>query len=281
MLLSCGVASGQTVQRECSDIHSVPVLASETLSVVTLNVSHGRKTAWNQLLVSKKRTYSNLDDIADLLRRVNPHVVALQEADASSRWSGKFDHVAYLSEKGDYPCFVHGRHSDRWISSYGTALLSQISLQDPRSLPFAPSWPSKQKGFVVATLDWANGPSQTRVTIASVHLDFLRAKVRDSQVYDMVSELSSIGGPLVLMGDLNSGWDDDTSHVRMLADELNLHAYYPEHAGLGTYKKPTGKRLDWVLISRDLEFREYRVLPDIVADHFAVYAEISHSGGQK
>ena len=84
------------------------------------------------------------------------------------------------------------------------------------------------------------------------------------------------------MGDLNSHWEQKSSHVRSLADALDLQAFLPEQNGLGTYKGAMGKRLDWILISQELAFEAYEVLPDIVADHLAVFAEISYrgSGGQ-
>jgi hypothetical protein len=72
----------------------------------------------------------------------------------------------------------------------------------------------------------------------------------------------------------------NVAHVRMLADKLNLRAFQPEARGLGTYKDSTGKRLDWILITQELEFVDYRVLPDVVADHLAVYAEIIFRGQQ-
>ena len=256
-------------------------LPNGAVNVLSLNISHGRNTALNQLLVSKERTYRNLDKIALLLNATNPDIVALQEADAPSRWSGNFNHVAYVAEQSGFPCIVHGLHSKTWISSYGTALLSRSRPVKSVSVRFPPSWPSKQKGYVAATLNWPVGQQYVPITIVSVHLDFLRASVRDQQVNELVARLSSVDGPLVLMGDLNSQWEHDSSHVRVLVDELDLRAFSPEHAELGTYKSPTGKRLDWILISHHLEFRDYKVLPDVVADHFAVYAEITYRGGKQ
>ena len=116
------------------------------------------------------------------------------------------------------------------------------------------------------------------LTAVSVHFDFLRARVRDRQADEMVAGLSNIDGPLILMGDINSQWESDNSTVRRLADALKLRAFSPEREGLGTYKEPDGKRLDWILISQDLEFRDYRTLPDVVSDHYAVYAEIAYRG---
>lgn len=253
-------------------------LPQDVIRVLSLNVSHGRNTAPNQLLVSKEQTYLNLDKIAALLGEVAPDVVALQEADAPSRWSGDFDHVSYLAEESGFPCFVHGRHSISWISRYGTALLSRSRPGEAGSVRFSPSWPSKQKGFVFATFDWPVDRKRASVTVVSVHFDFLRASVREQQVSEMVSHLSEAGGPIILMGDLNSEWGEGPSHVRALADELNLHAFSPENDGIGTYKDLTGKRLDWILISQELKFRKYEVLPNVVADHFAVVADIGYRG---
>ena len=57
-------------------------------------------------------------------------------------------------------------------------------------------------------------------------------------------------------------------------DGLDLIAYDPHSDALGTYKKTDGRRLDWILVSRDLQFVEYRVLPDKLSDHLAVFAEV-------
>jgi endonuclease/exonuclease/phosphatase family metal-dependent hydrolase len=251
-------------------------LSSEVIKVLSLNMSHGRNTALNQLFVDKGRVYQNLDKIAVLLKQINPDVAGLQEADAASNWSGNFDHVTYLGEQSGLPCRVHGLQSQTWISNYGTALLSRSRPTGSASVKFSPSWPSKQKGFVTAAFDWPLSEQRKAITFVSVHFDFLRASVRDRQVNELVEHLAQIDGPLVLMGDLNSQWSDDVSHVRILAEELSLHAFAPENEALGTYKDLSGKRLDWILISHDLEFRAYKVLPDVVADHFAVYAEIAY-----
>ena len=77
-----------------------------TLKVVTLNLAHGRKDAWHQALLRRAAIQANLDEVVRILRQEQPDVVALQEADGPSLWSGRFDHVAYLSEKAGIPYFV-------------------------------------------------------------------------------------------------------------------------------------------------------------------------------
>ena len=249
-------------------------LESPTIRVMTLNISHGRKTALNQMLVSKEQTIENLAEIADLVNRSEVDVLALQEADAPSRWSGGFDHVEHLASQTGFPCLVHGRHSRSWVSDYGTALLSTVTPRTTESIAFKPTPPTKQKGFVAAQFPWRTGDEEITVTVTSVHLDFLRKKNRDSQITEMVDYLTAIDGPKIVLGDFNSEWSDEGSGVRRLAEALDLHAHEPAAEKLGTYKGVDGKRLDWILLSAELEFADYEVLPDVVSDHLAVSAAV-------
>ena len=57
-------------------------------------------------------------------------------------------------------------------------------------------------------------------------------------------------------------------------------AFEPHSINHGTYK--FGKRrLDWVLLSSELEFKRYEVLPDIVSDHHAIVVEVEHTGSNQ
>lgn len=278
LLLPLGAQPANDRLQGCSAAGAADSLPADRIRVLSLNISHGRNTALNQLLVSKRKTYENLDRISALFVDKNPDIVALQEADGPSRWSGNFDHVAYLGDRAGFECRLHGLHSRAWISSYGTALLSDAQPREYASVTFTPSWPSKRKGYVWASFDWTVDGQNLPVTVVSVHLDFLRDSVRDRQIDELSGELAKVGGPLIVMGDLNSEWDDPASQVQRLAVELELQAYAPFSERMGTYKKPGGKRLDWILISKQLEFIDSSVLTDIVSDHLAVYAEIGHRG---
>ena len=112
-----------------------------------------------------------------------------------------------------------------------------------------------------------------RVKFVSVHLDFSRRSVRQSQVREMTDLLSGLKGPLVLMGDFNTDWQTEESSLRALASNLGLKVFQPHAEGLSTYGDK-GARLDWILVSKELDFRTYAVYPDVVSDHYAVVAEI-------
>ena len=74
------------------------------------------------------------------------------------------------------------------------------------------------------------------------------------------------------MGDFNSGWETK-SPIRTLAAALDLKTYKPEEVGIATFPL-TNKRIDWILISREMDFLNYRVLPDSVSDHKGILAEL-------
>ena len=62
--------------------------------------------------------------------------------------------------------------------------------------------------------------------------------------------------------------------TRRQAADTGLRAFEPHAEGLETFHL-LGKRLDWILISPELEFISYDVLPDVLSDHRAVMSEIT------
>jgi hypothetical protein len=113
-----------------------------SLTVLTLNMAHGRKDTRHQAFLRKGRIQSHLAEIADMLERVGPDIAALQETDGPSIWSGNFSHVEYLAERAGFPYFVHGEHVRGLKLAYGTALLSHALPEEPTSVTFRPSPPT-------------------------------------------------------------------------------------------------------------------------------------------
>jgi endonuclease/exonuclease/phosphatase family metal-dependent hydrolase len=246
------------------------------LKILSLNVAHGRKDAVNQMLVSTETIQLNLTEIAGVLSKENADVVALQEADGPSGWSGNFDHVASIAKQAGYPWYYRADHARSWLFSYGTAILSQWPISETLEHTFKPSPPTLNKGFLISRMIWKPNPEkdkEVQVDIVSVHLDFSRQKVREKQIAEMAEALSKRNNPMIILGDFNSDWFSEESVVQELADKAQMKVYEPHADNLHTYVKG-GKRLDWILISNELEFVSYKVLPDIISDHLAVAAEV-------
>ena len=248
---------------------------STPIKVITLNLAHGRGRGWHQALLKRRHIESNLDLVTEVLVEQRADVVALQEADGPSVWSGRFDHVAYVAERSEMSYSARGRHVHRRRLNYGTALISRHSLQDVVTHTFASSPPTPSKGIVVGSIDWPHG-ERGKLDVASVHLDFSRRAVRRRQARELLELLSARGHPLVLMGDFNCGLAGSERTLRDLCRSLGLHAYRPR-AAIPTF--PTRRtRLDWILVSAELEFHEYVTLPNLLSDHRAVAAVLGFAG---
>lgn len=258
-------AADQALSQAVSDV-------DPGLKVMTFNMAHGRGDSFHQLLQSTDETLGNLDAIALMLTREQPDVVALQEADGPSFWSGNFNHLAYLAERSPHSWAVNGRQVQGVGLSYGTALLSSVELQQPQSVTFDPSLSMIRKGFVVSTVDWPGQPG-LQVDVVSVHLDFSSEATRRQQARELIAEMQGRERPMIVMGDFNTDWHHGDSTVRLITGELGLSAYSPASQGLETFPW-SGKRLDWILLSGELGFSSYRVMSDVLSDHQGVIAEV-------
>ena len=245
------------------------------LKVMTLNLAHGRADGRNQLLLRKRTIESNLKGVAALMRREAPDLVALQEADGPSAWSGRFSHVDTLGADAGMSHGVRAENVRGLGLSYGTALLGGVPFEDPLAVTFRPTWPTFSKGFVVAAVKWPGRPDLV-VDVVSVHLDFASRFRRRKQLRHLSEVLARRGRPVVVMGDLNCGWSGREASVREFANGLGLKAYRPEER-IATFPT-TGGRIDWILLSEELEFRYHEVLPATVSDHLPVAAIIDYAG---
>lgn len=249
----------------------------QVLTILTLNIAHGRKDAFNQIFLSKKKISQNLLDIADVIRSQNADVVALQEADGPSRWSGNFDHVAFIADQAGYSWFYRAAHADSWLFNYGTAILSRLPIIETVEHTFKPSPPTFNKGFLLGRVMWNPNPDVERtvaIDIVSVHLDFSSKKVRRKQINEIADILLTRSSPMIILGDFNSEWFADDSVVKRLADKAHLKVYQPDATNLQTYLKG-GKRLDWILLSNELDFVSHEVLPNVISDHQVVVATVA------
>jgi len=239
------------------------------LRVATLNIAHGRKDSFSQFLLSKNTIQENLNDIADVINKYKPQIVAFQEADSTE----SFNHIKYIASQSKYPWRAQVSNVDFWQLSYGTALLSVLPMDETIKHTFTPSPPTPSKGFVLAQIEWpiANTNTTKKIDIISVHLDFSRKSVREKQIKEMLNILSARNNPTVIMGDFNSEWLTDEAVIKELSTKSRFTLYKPESSTHNTYKN---KRLDWILITKDLEFTEYKVLPDTLSDHAMVISEI-------
>ncbi len=256
-----------------SNSYSTGLNNTNTLRIMTLNLAHGRGDNFHQLLISNAQIKTNLDNIIKISQREAPHVLAVQEADKSAYWSGHFNQIEYLATHSGLVNTAQGKHVDGLALNYGTSILSRLQLYNSKSHTFTAISPfTFPKGFVISTVKWPGKPD-IEVDIISVHLDFMLDNIRHHQAKEMVTYIRESNRPLILMGDFNDDWHQEESVITYLTDTLGLKAYQPESEAFISHPD-SNKRLDWILISNELDFVSFNVLPGVLSDHRAVIAEL-------
>ena len=248
------------------------VSSSSGLRILTLNIAHGRKNAYNQIFLSGKTIKQNLVNIGTFLKPLNLDVVALQEADGSSFWSGGFDHVSFLRDKSGFSYSSHGLHVNGLKIRYGTALLSRTQPMYPYSFTFGATPPTFSKGFVVITIAWPGDP-EFKVDIVSVHLDYSRSYIRKSQIRQMLKFLRKRKRPAIIMGDFNIDWNYSDGVAFRALKAKKFTTINESRLDQVTFPA-SSRRLDWIFVSPELAIKDERILKYPMSDHFAVIATI-------
>lgn len=269
----CAIVTFSLMAGERSDSGDAP--AKPVLRVLTLNLGHGRGSSAQAVGLPKETIEKHLSAVANLLTSEQPDVVALQEADKPSVFSGDFDHVEFLKREAKYEHSHHGLHFDQGVgplrAQTGTALLSHRELHATHSHRFHANDFVNAKGFAAAEIDFAD----RRLLLVNVHLHSGDPAMRRKQVDEITKFARGKGLPVIVVGDLNSQWKAAEDGVRRLTEALQLHTFDGPSEILATFPA-TGpqRRLDWILVSHELEFVSYRTLPHVVSDHLAVVAEL-------
>jgi endonuclease/exonuclease/phosphatase family metal-dependent hydrolase len=249
---------------------------TERVRIMTLNCAHGRATGFSQLLTRRAKIRRNLDSIADLVTSVAPHVVALQELDAPSSWSGGFDQLQHLAERTGYSHSFHGLHVNRSSAprlAYGTAILSKLPLSAEHSHAFGMNR-LDTKGFAYAEVEVGG----LRLAVVSLHLDFKRDSERRRQLAAVAEFLrqQDLGNRhLVVTGDFNSSVTDRNQVLGGFARELRLASAGPS---LATFPSRRPRRaLDDFLLSPGLAGHDKRALDVLVSDHLPVVLDVGRA----
>lgn len=244
------------------------------IKVMTLNMAHARNDGFHQIFQNAETARDNLDTIRSLINTRNPDIVALQEVDRPSFWSGSIDHVDYIARGTSFTHYVNGVHARGFNLSYGTALLSDTPLTQPLAVTFEPDHSITPKGFLISTSRLADTAGiDVEVDIVSIHLEIFSQRVRQKQAIDLVKELKTRNRPLIIMGDFNTEWHQSDAVIKYIAYELGLQTFEPDSTELATFPF-LEKRFDWILASSHFTFISYKVLSEKISDHRAVLATL-------
>lgn len=251
-------------------------LGAGHLRVVTYNILGGRNTDGTR----------DLQRVADVIRALNPDLIALQEVDVKTRRINGLDVPAELAKRtGLTSAFAEAMPYDG--GSYGEATLTRLKIlkQIDHPLPHLPGHEPR----VALELHCEFPGSDRPIRFIGTHLDHLRNNAdRVAQVNRMIECLAPLSpkSPAILVGDLNAPADREELQPLLKHWEFT----WPEETPGATWPTENPRtRIDHLLIQRNAgwkvvkTFRGNDIFPDdeswqallrLSSDHVPVILEL-------
>jgi endonuclease/exonuclease/phosphatase family metal-dependent hydrolase len=172
----------------------------------------------------------NLDRTAEVLEKLSPDFVCLQEVDNKTRRSDSVDQPEFLAKKLDMnPAF--GKFMDYDGGQYGLAILSKhpILKSEVIELPRG----NEPRVALAALVQIPNGE---KITIVNLHFDWVKDdKFRYAQAEKLREYLDRLQNPFLLLGDFN-----DQTKSRTL-DLLSINAIEAIKPSVNRFTFPANK----------------------------------------
>jgi len=250
------------------------------LRLITFNIAHGRGLNPIQGTTSQRKLRVNLRQIAALLERLAPDVVALQEIDERSRWSGNFDHLDNLRVHTRFAHSVFGinnRRAGLLNLCYGNAVLSRHAIRTAETVVFG-TRRMGEKGFLYVELD-VDGQC---LPLVNLHLHFSSRAQRLRQLERLLAWLKEkhrLHGktwavPPIVCGDFNNPRtrDDATASLLSHLSDYGDYSLYPR-SGL-TFPSPLPQRaLDFIFVPEGCAVVRCEIVRSMLSDHRPVALE--------
>jgi endonuclease/exonuclease/phosphatase family metal-dependent hydrolase len=200
----------------------------DSLRVVTYNIRHGRGMD-DQV---------NLRRIGEVLQRLNPDIVALQEVDQVAERSGGVDQAkALAAQLGLQSTF--GPFMDFQGGQYGMAILSRYPILKTKILALPEG--NEPRIALAAELQL---PDSSQLLVINVHFDWVRDdRFRWAQAQAVKQMLDTWPTPYLLLGDFNDQPESRT--IRMLAEGLR-EAVKPENDAFTFSSTRPEREIDYI-----------------------------------
>lgn len=232
--------------------------------VVTYNIHAGRGTD----------DVTNLERIADVIRRLDPDLVALQEVDVGVARSGRVDQAARLGELLDMN-HVFGSFMDYQGGRYGMAILSRCAIRRVEPVRLADG--NEPRIALTAEIERATGGT---ITFVDVHFDWVASdSFRIVQATETAERLDDLRTPWILAGDLN---DVPGSPTVALFRARAHEAAKPDDRRLTFPSARPEREIDFIFAAPADHWRvtDVEVVAETVAsDHRPVVAELEEGAG--
>lgn len=238
-----------------------------TLTLMTYNIFHGEHYYENGK--------SNLEDIASVIKSVNPDFVALQEVDSMTIRTAGFNfgtkkdlvsELASMTEMNGYFAkaidYSEGGYGEGLLSRHD-ALMSQIQLPTPEG--------GEGRAMALATFTFENGQ---RITFGATHLCHEYEENRVTQTGAVVKFMKSIPHATVISGDLNFRPDSESYQI-IQNDYLDAAVVHGNPGNTIPFESPRA-RIDYIWLSKNSEWEvlDVEVISVGHSDHMPVVVKV-------
>jgi endonuclease/exonuclease/phosphatase family metal-dependent hydrolase/MFS family permease len=212
--------------------------------------------------------YLGLEALASNIEAFEPDIVALQEISRGWLISGRVDMAEWLSLRLDMP-YIYG---DTAGTMWGNVILSRFEITEYHNESLPSEGLPVKRGFTHAVIETSN--DQT-VNVIATHFHHVESDsdIRQTQAETLFAYTSNLEN-VIIMGDLNTA--PETPVIQMFAsagfiDVLSLIEPPPAY----TYHADNPDiRIDYILISPNMEASQIEVHQSTASDHFAISAII-------
>ncbi|GAB4196475.1 MAG: endonuclease/exonuclease/phosphatase family protein [Phycisphaeraceae bacterium] len=235
-----------------------------TLRVLTYNIHHGEGLDGRL----------DLQRIAEVINRVQPDLVALQEVDRGTRRSGRADEPAILADlTGMRVVFEKNINYDG--GDYGNAVLSRWPITDHVNHPLPSYYDGEQRGLLEVHIQWHDRP----ITFFATHFDHRPNDTERLAYVELLRQqiLKQSSSFIIVAGDLNA---TPNSRVMENLRGFLVDTYDPSGDPGRTFPADQpDRRIDYILHVPNANLRciESRVLDEPVAsDHRPYFAVLEY-----
>lgn len=224
---------------------------SSGLNVLTYNIHHVEGTDGQ---IDYKR-------LADVIRELDPDIVALQEVDNGTNRTENVNQVEKLASMAGYKYFVFGRSMPYNSGEYGLAVMSRYPILSHEAHPLPFRFNLEPRSLLITRI--AAGEKGSIVTFANTHLCHQSEENRIEQIRRITSLLSGIEGPVILAGDFNARNENDSMRLLWSREWLDCSAPH--------------SRIDYILSRKQdgIKVTGSRMLEDrVTSDHFPILVKI-------
>ncbi|MGL5507333.1 MAG: endonuclease/exonuclease/phosphatase family protein [Paraclostridium sp.] len=203
-----------------------------------------------------KDMFPSLFDIIDFLRIANADVICLQEVNESAKAGFQ---VSSLKE--DLNMYAHfGANVVELGSNYGLATYSKYPIISQKHKYLSSK--TEQRGMIHTEVKLGGG---RKLNIINLHLG-LDESERELQLYEVETFVKTLTDPYIVVGDFNQGDIVINNDIfKDVAEEVNQNNTLTYATSLD--------RIDYILVSPDIEVIDYDVIKKNMSDHFPIYAK--------